>query len=624
MNRRTWAVVAACAGPMGWAGPSLGQAASSAQVWDVRFETDCRDAPAIGITMKARVAVLPNPAGTANFGVLRCGGAEGSVQLTLAHAHASVDGLGHGTISPGTTGDVGSGGALRLDTGGQPLTGTHWAFRGVFLPAGTGGSNGDAFNGLVGIDGQGRTTITSLVNSRLGLWDGVPRGWATLNGSEGLAGEFASIYRWVYVPAGRTGREYEPTATLTVRDLSARYVYAVNGQTPVGAAVCPVPDQVFSFETVIGPVVWREPLGGVVCAGGRIELSPRIVGLRPMAFQWYKDGEAVAGATAERLMIDGFTAERAGAYHLVASSACGVAATEEAVVSLNPARPPVVSAQPTGAAVCAGRAVTLSASVVSGGEGERLQWLRGPASGNGAAAGMTAVAGATGATLAIPSASESDDAWYRLRIDWACGSVLSEPARLTVDTRRPEFAGQPDDTLVRVGQTLRLEAVVGEAGGGAGESGGLSLRWHRNMAPLWDGGLGGRVSGAGTGVLEIREARFEDAGRYQLLAINGCASAVSAYATVTVDGPRETWGVPPTGRGQPPSLGGSGSVLTDGEDRPCVADFDGSGEVDGDDMADAIACYTMDPPCARMDVNGDGTIDGDDLADFVSAYFGGC
>jgi hypothetical protein len=57
---------------------------------------------------------------------------------------------------------------------------------------------------------------------------------------------------------------------------------------------------------------------------------------------------------------------------------------------------------------------------------------------------------------------------------------------------------------------------------------------------------------------------------------------------------------------------------------PCAADFDASGAIDPDDLADFIAAFFSQPPDVRADFDGSGTIDPDDLADFIGAYFGGC
>jgi|GEM_PF-2338376 len=54
----------------------------------------------------------------------------------------------------------------------------------------------------------------------------------------------------------------------------------------------------------------------------------------------------------------------------------------------------------------------------------------------------------------------------------------------------------------------------------------------------------------------------------------------------------------------------------------CVLDINGDGNVDPDDLSDAIACF-FDTGC-QLDQNGDGNEDPDDLADFIAAYFSGC
>ncbi len=56
----------------------------------------------------------------------------------------------------------------------------------------------------------------------------------------------------------------------------------------------------------------------------------------------------------------------------------------------------------------------------------------------------------------------------------------------------------------------------------------------------------------------------------------------------------------------------------------CVADYNGDGVLDPDDLSDYIACYFSQPPCDRADWNGDSFTDPDDLSDYISAYFGGC
>jgi hypothetical protein len=56
----------------------------------------------------------------------------------------------------------------------------------------------------------------------------------------------------------------------------------------------------------------------------------------------------------------------------------------------------------------------------------------------------------------------------------------------------------------------------------------------------------------------------------------------------------------------------------------CPADFDQSGNVNPDDLADFIAVYFTDPQPIEADYDGSGTVNPDDLADFIAAYFTPC
>jgi hypothetical protein len=56
----------------------------------------------------------------------------------------------------------------------------------------------------------------------------------------------------------------------------------------------------------------------------------------------------------------------------------------------------------------------------------------------------------------------------------------------------------------------------------------------------------------------------------------------------------------------------------------CPADFDASGTVDPDDLADFIAAFFSTPPGPGADFDASGTVNPDDLADFIGAFFTPC
>jgi probable HAF family extracellular repeat protein len=118
----------------------------------------------------------------------------------------------------------------------------------------------------------------------------------------------------------------------------------------------------------------------------------------------------------------------------------------------------------------------------------------------------------------------------------------------------------------------------------------LHYQWRRNGAPLAEGGT---FFGVQTPQLLIGPADQSIAGFYDVLISNACGTALSPLARVRL------------------------AVA-------CSADFDNSGMIDPDDLADFIAAYFSVPPDPRCDVDASGNIDPDDLSDFIAAYFVGC
>lgn len=77
--------------------------------------------------------------------------------------------------------------------------------------------------------------------------------------------------------------------------------------------------------------------------------------------------------------------------------------------------------------------------------------------------------------------------------------------------------------------------------------------------------------------------------------------------------------------GSDQSVGGTGTLnVTFVESTGCIADFNGDGDLNPDDLGDFINCYFEAPPCAGADFNLDGGIDPDDLGDYINVYFAGC
>jgi hypothetical protein len=168
---------------------------------------------------------------------------------------------------------------------------------------------------------------------------------------------------------------------------------------------------------------------------------------------------------------------------------------------------PRITRQPVSQAVLAGGSVSFEVEAV-GTPPLAYQWAF-----NG-----TDIAEANGRMLALASVRPEQAGTYTVRVSNALGSVVSEPAVLTVH-QRPQILRQPEPVAVVVGQsaTFSVEAV-GDAP--------LGYVWFRN---------GMRIMAAPNAPLfTIAAVTPADAGQYQVRVSNQYGAAASRLVSLTV------------------------------------------------------------------------------------------
>jgi hypothetical protein len=190
---------------------------------------------------------------------------------------------------------------------------------------------------------------------------------------------------------------------------------------------------------------------------------------------------------------------------------------------------PAISAQPQTQTVAAGATVTFSITV-TGTPTPTVVWNK-----NG-----SAISGATGTTLTLPSVSATvpsdsatDAGTYTAVATNAAGAVTSNAATLTVSTpatTAPSVASQPGAQTIAAGSTVVFN--VGATGSGA-----LTYQWRKDGADL---------AGATGATLILSNATVAQAGAYSVVVRNSAGTATSNTAALTVST------VPP-----PPSAGSS-------------------------------------------------------------------
>jgi hypothetical protein len=262
MNRCAVGGVLAVAGLASTAAVSSGQAPTSAQVWDIQFLVDQdgafaegSGATAVGITLVARVGIRANTglSGTANFGVARVGGATTPTfgfRMTFPDSLSAGLGLNQGAIGQGSTSTGPFAETPRNDASGDPVAGAFYPFRDALTPGGLPdpGDNDNPFNGSFVNPSTGSPEAGNIQLGRARGWNTVPQalGVATLDAAGNITGgAYAAVYRFLYVPrAGAPDRDID----VSVTGMSARYIFAVNGNNASTGAVFNLPNMAFQIR----------------------------------------------------------------------------------------------------------------------------------------------------------------------------------------------------------------------------------------------------------------------------------------------------------------------------------------------------------------------------------------
>lgn len=90
----------------------------------------------------------------------------------------------------------------------------------------------------------------------------------------------------------------------------------------------------YSITGPQAPEITSQPKGGLISAGGSLELSVVATGTAPIAYQWKLNGTAIAGATSATYTIANATSAAAGDYTVEVSNAGGSVTSTKANVSV--------------------------------------------------------------------------------------------------------------------------------------------------------------------------------------------------------------------------------------------------------------------------------------------------
>ena len=158
---------------------------------------------------------------------------------------------------------------------------------------------------------------------------------------------------WVrMVRVGDQAAALHSTNGVNWTQIGVETLYEAYGAAVVGLAVSTHTDAVGSRTTAqfrdvkllrsqIGaPAVLTQPASGIVNPGDNLELSVTAVGQEPLAYQWFRNGEAVAGAQSSSLVLSNLTSTTDGKFACFITNSAGTLWSWPAAVEVAPAHEP--------------------------------------------------------------------------------------------------------------------------------------------------------------------------------------------------------------------------------------------------------------------------------------------
>jgi alpha-tubulin suppressor-like RCC1 family protein len=274
--------------------------------------------------------------------------------------------------------------------------------------------------------------------------NGLVRAW----GGSGSATNVPATISGISAVEGAGGSDQTTGIALAIR--SNRTVIGWGGNVGSVSSLTNVPPGVSNVITLSGglshvlalvdngaPLIIRPPVGGTFYTGRDLVLKAKAVGTAPLAFQWFKNGNPIPGATDESLVLTFALTNDAGSYHLVVSNALGAAQSVAVPVTLVD-RAPVLMSQVQSRYAYYGSPFSVGASVIGSGPID-FQWLQN---------GVPAYNGTN--DLVFDRALPQHDGNYQLIVSNPFGAVTSSVAqikftRIAVWGNGPSLSNAPVD-----------------------------------------------------------------------------------------------------------------------------------------------------------------------------------
>ena len=259
-------------------------------------------------------------------------------------------------------------------------------------------------------------------------------------------------------------------------------------------------------QSAVPPTIIAQPQSAPVFVGQPATMSATIDGTAPLAYQWYKDGAPLAGATdASFTLTSAALSDNLPGYYLIASNSAGAVTTTVATFNVSQ-RPQSIAFAPAVTSTNAGTGLTLSATSTFG-LPVTFSIVSGAASLNGN------VLTSPGGTV-IVRASQAGTAGI------AAATPVERTFTFIAGGLSPFITAPPADQTVTAGAsvTFRVSAIGTPL---------PTYQWQKDGVAL---------EGATSATFTLPVTAVADSARYTVIATNFAGTA-SASATLTVRAP---------------------------------------------------------------------------------------
>jgi len=241
--------------------------------------------------------------------------------------------------------------------------------------------------------------------------------------------------------------------------------------------------------------------------GQSATFSASASGTAPFSYQWYKNGSAIIGATANTYAINSLALADTGDYSVQVSNSAGSAVSPLTSLAVTaPVVAPSISSQPASQTVVLGAATSFSVTA-SGTAPFTYQWYKD--------GGL--ISGANAASYAISATNATNAGAYTVTVSNSAGLVTSTAAILSL-IAPPVITTQPASLSLVAGKSASFNvAVSGSAP--------FSYQWYFNSAA---------ISGATASSYSISSVGSANVGNYTVKVTNAAGSVTSGAASLAV------------------------------------------------------------------------------------------